>query len=153
MGAATLTDVSLLDSYETEWRIASEHSCNVLLEGAVTATDAVLRLLQPHIRAPIVWHWPHAPLDLPGGQTRALILRDAASLSRDDQRRLFEWMNDTGSRTRIISTTARPLFALVAAGLFDTALHYRLNVLLLRVGAPDHSSESLKLFTSVRRPL
>jgi hypothetical protein len=71
----------------------------LLLEGAVTATDAVLRLLQPHIRAAIVWHWPHAPLDLPGGQTHALILRDAASLSRDDQRRLFEWMKDTGSRS------------------------------------------------------
>jgi Sigma-54 interaction domain len=138
MGAATLTDVSLLDSYETEWRIVCEHSCNVLLEGAVTATDAVLRLLQPHIRAPIVWHWPHAPLDLPSGQTGALILRDAGSLSRDDQRRLFEWLNDTGSRTQVISTTARPLFALVAGGLFDTALHYRLNVLLLSVGTPYH---------------
>ena len=32
--------------------------------------------------------------------------------------------------------TARPLFALVAAGVFDATLYYRLNVVLLRVEAP-----------------
>jgi hypothetical protein len=139
MSVARATDVSLLDRYHTEWRILSEQPYNVLLEGAVTATDAVLGLLQPHIRGPIVWHRPRSPLDLPNGETRALILRDAAALSTADQRRLLAWMGATGSRTQIISTTARPLFALVTAGLFDAALYYRLNLMLLRVGAQYRS--------------
>ena len=136
MGAATLTDVSLLDAYETAWRILGEHPCNVLLEGAVTATDAVRRLLQPHLRQPIAWHWPHAPFNPPSGGTAALILRDAAGLSRYDQQQLLEWIGDGGSRTQIVSTAAGPLFDLVTRGLFDAALYYRLNVLLLRVGGP-----------------
>jgi len=140
MVAATPTDVSLLDSHETEWRTLSEHSCNVLIEGAATATDAALRWLLPHTREPIAWHWPHAPLDLPSGETRTLILRNVAGLTGDDQRRLLEWMGDSRSRTRIVSTTARPLFALVAAGLFDTTLYYCLNVMLLRVQSAARST-------------
>ena len=53
MGAEALADVSLPDACEMEWRIVREHSCNVLLEGAVTATSAVVRLLQPQLGAPI----------------------------------------------------------------------------------------------------
>ena len=116
MGAASLTDVSLLDSYQAEWRMLSEHRCNVLLEGAVTTTDAVLHLLQPLLGEPIRWHGPHEPLDLPSGQTRTLIVRDAAALGGDDQRRLLAWSRETGVGTQIISMTPRPLFALVAAG-------------------------------------
>jgi len=138
MSAATTPDVSLLNAYHTEWRFLSEHPCNVLLEGAVNATDVALRLLRPHIREPIAWYQPPATLNLPSGETRALILRDAAALSRDEQRRLLAWMGDTGSRTHIISTSARPLFVLVASGLFDAGLYYRLNVMLLRFVAPVH---------------
>ena len=46
------------------------------------------------------------------------------------------WSRETGSATRIVSMTARPLFELVAAGVFDAALYYCLNVVLLRVEAP-----------------
>ena len=38
---------------------------------------------------------------------------------------------------QVISTTAIPLFALVARKLFDASLYYRLNVFLLRVGTFD----------------
>jgi Sigma-54 interaction domain len=136
MSAAMALDVSLFDVSHTEWRMLSAHSCNVLLEGDVTATDTVLRLLQPLLREPIVSHWPRSPLDLPSGEARALILRDAAALSRDEQRRLLAWMGDTGSQTQVITMVSCPLFARVAAGLFDAALYYRLNVLLLRVTPP-----------------
>jgi len=138
MSVATVTDVSLLALYRTGLRLLREHPCNVLVEGAGNATDAVLCRLQRHLREPIVWYQPPAPLDLPGGETCALILRDVATLSRHEQRRLLEWTGERGSRTRIISTTPRPLFALVASGLFDAALYYRLNVMLLRVSAAYH---------------
>ena len=136
MIAAPATDASLLDGYDTEWRLLSEQPYNVLLEGPVTATDAVLRLLRPHIREPIVWHRPPATLELPSGETRTFILRDAAALNRAEQRRLLAWMRDMGSQTQVVTTAWCPLFALVATGRFDAALYYRLNVLLLRLTPP-----------------
>jgi hypothetical protein len=38
---------------------------------------------------------------------------------------------------QIVSTTERRLIALVARGLFDETLYYRLNVMLLRVGSKN----------------
>ena len=139
MGSATLTDGSLLNSYQREWRIVGEHSCNVLLEGDVTTTDALLRLMHPHLREPIRWHRPPVRLDLPKGQTGTLIVRGAGALSVDEQRRLLMWSRGTGLTTRLISTTPRPLFALVEAGVFDATLYYRLNIMLLRVQPSHHA--------------
>ena len=136
MIAAPATDVLLSAGYHAEWRLLSEQSCNVLIEGTVGATDAALHLLQPHMQPPIAWQKPTATLELPPDQTRTLILADAAALSRDEQQRLLAWIDDMGSRTRIISTSPHSLFALVDAGCFDPALYYRLNVLLLHVTSP-----------------
>jgi hypothetical protein len=130
----------------------------VLLEGPVAATDAVLLLLQPHIREPILWNRPQAPLNLPSGETHALILREAAALSGDDQRRLLEWLGGAGAGTQIVSTTERPLFTLVADGLFDRALYYRLNVMLLHVGSktsaelPCDDIEGVHVASATRTP-
>jgi len=137
MITAPATEALLLERYHPEWRQLSEQPCNVLIEGTVTATEAALQLLQPHIHEPIAWHRPPGLFELPRTETRALILRDAAGLSRHEQRRLLAWMGDAGSRAQIITTASCPLFALVEAGRFDAALYYRLNVLLLRVKPPD----------------
>jgi len=136
MITAPATEALLLDRDHPEWRLLSEQPCNVLIEGTVAATDAVLRQLQPHVHEPIVWHRPTATLELPSSETRTLMLTDAAGLSSDDQQRVLAWIEDGGARTRIISTSDRPLFALVEGGCFDAALYYRLNVLLLRVAPP-----------------
>ena len=136
MGVATASEEDdVMIGHHMERRILTEHPRNVLVEGTAVGTDAALRLLQPHIREPIVWHQPSEPLDLPSGKTHALVLRDAAALSGDDQRRLLAWM-DTGSCAQVITAASYPLFPLVEAGLFDAALYYRLNVLLLRVDPP-----------------
>ena len=134
MSAASATDVSPLYSYECERRILREHRCNVLVEGDGARTGAVLRLLLPCTREAVVWHKPSAPLELPGRETGTFILTNAASLSASDQARLLDWFGDTGWRTQIISTAETPLFTLVEGGLFDPALYYCLNVMLLRVG-------------------
>lgn len=135
MIAAAVTDVSPMAPYEAEWRILRAYRHNVLLEGPAGTTNAALRLLEPHMREPMRWHRPQGPLTLPDGDTGALILGNVAALSADDQTRLLEWLIDAGSRTQIVSMTERPLFALVTRGLFDAALYYRLNVILLRVGS------------------
>jgi sigma54-dependent transcription regulator len=139
MNTATETDVSWLESLQTEWTILRGCRHNVLLEGPVAATDAALRLLQPHIRGPIRWNGPQPPLNLPTGEIGALILRGIADLSAGDQTRLLVWLGGAGSRTQIVSTTERSLFALVARGLFDETLYYRLNVMLLRVGSENEA--------------
>jgi hypothetical protein len=139
MSAEPASDASFLDSHHTEWKLLHERPCNVLLEGTVGATDAVLRLLLPRSREPIVEHQPPATLNLPTGETGTLILADAAVLSRDEQRRLSAWMGDAGARAQIVTIASCALFPLVEAGVFDAALYYRLNVLLLRPSSPFQS--------------
>ena len=136
MIAAVAIDDTLMNPYEAEWQILRAHRLNVLLEGPAIATNAVLRLLQPHLPEPIRWRRrPQRGLTLPSEETGALILKDVTSLSVDDQRRLLDWIVRTGSQTQIVSTTDRPLFALVTRGLFDEALYYRLNLMLLHIGS------------------
>jgi transcriptional regulator of acetoin/glycerol metabolism len=58
-------------------------------------------------------------------------------LGRHEQAALLEWLD--GERKQVVSTTVDPLFPLIARGLFDEALYYRLNVMLMRIdstGAP-----------------
>ena len=79
----------------------------------------------------------HAPLHLPDGAATPVILKNVAALTDGDQARLLVWLQREGFGAQVVSTTERPLFALVAQGLFDAALYYRLNVLLLRIGAAN----------------
>jgi hypothetical protein len=104
----------------------------VLLEGPAASTDAVLRLLAPHLHAPVIWKPRGAPFEVPAGEVGALILQDVYDLSTQEQSRLLAWI-DANPDVQIVSTTAYRLFALVARRRFDAALYYRLNVILLNV--------------------
>jgi hypothetical protein len=132
MAVPSADAMPLLDSHDLN--LLRTNPCNVLVEGAAPATEAVLHLLASHLREPIVSHPADAPLALPRRGTRTLILRDVCALTRDAQRRLVAWLGDACAPPQIISTAARPLFPLVTEGLFDSVLYYRLNVMLLRVG-------------------
>jgi hypothetical protein len=112
-----------------EWR-SPQH--NVLLEGSEASTAAVLRVLAPHLRPPVIWVRSGGPFELPCGAVGALILQDVDGLSAEEQARLLTWIDATPG-AQIVSTTAAPLFTLVARGRFDAALYYRLNVVLLNV--------------------
>ena len=61
----------------------------------------------------------------------ALILEEVSTLTTEDQTRLLAHL-DAGPRTQIVSTSEHSLFTLVVRGLFNAALYYRLNVVLLR---------------------
>ena len=111
-----------------EW-LGAHH--NLLLEGAETSTAPVLRLVAPNLRAPVMWTRPGAPFELPASEVGALILEDVDGLSPVEQAQLLRWI-EARPCTKIVSTTAPPLFALVERGHFDVALYYRLNVILLR---------------------
>ena len=121
--------------YETEWRSLRTRPCNLLLEGSEAATTAMVLQLRPHLRAPIVWKQRGASLLLPAGEGDTLILQDVASIGPSEQQRLLKWLDEMARPVQIVSTTETPLFPLVARGRFDSALYYRLNVMLLHVHA------------------
>ena len=126
-------EVAPLNRYQNqpEWASLCAHRHNVLIEGPVAETHALLLLLQPHIGQPVLWRRPHARLEFSGRDAGALILEDVSTLTTEDQTRLLAQV-DAGPRRQIVSTSEHPLFALVARGLFHAALYYRLNVVLLR---------------------
>jgi len=139
MIGATPTHDTFMNPYQPEWQILCARRHNVLLEGPAAATDAVLSLMQSQFREPIRWRKTHEAVTLPDGETGALILRNITALSADDQSRLLEWMGHCGSQTQVVSTSVRPVFAQVTRGLFDEALYYRLNLMLLRIGTGNPS--------------
>jgi sigma-54-interacting transcriptional regulator len=132
MGTVTDTDVSLLQSFRTEWASLRVKWLNVILEGSCRATNAALSTLQPQMREPIVCS-PAREFGLPSGDVRTLILKNVAGLNAADQTRLLAWIDRDGSGTQIISTSEHPLLAAVTRGTFEEALYYRLNLVLLRI--------------------
>ena len=138
MNAAAAPRIPLLDSYQTELGLLRTPPANVLIEGPARATDDVLLALRQHLREPpLVSDLAQAPLHLPDGAATPVILKNVEALTAEDQARLLVWLQREGFGAQVVSTTERPLFALVAQGLFDAGLYYRLNVLLLRIGATN----------------
>jgi sigma-54-interacting transcriptional regulator len=116
-----------------EWRSVCKRHHPMLLEGPEEVTETVLSLLKPHLRTPVVWTCSQSLREFPAASSGALVLRDVAALGRQEQTRLFRWLDDPHGPKQVVSTTARPLFASVARGHFDEALYYRLNVIRLSV--------------------
>ena len=136
-----------------EWVSLCAERHNVLLEGSDESTENVLLFLAPYLCRPVVWKPPHAPVALPTGGCGALVLQNVGALSRPDQAELLQWLENSTDRKQVVSTTVQPLFSLVERGLFDEALYYRLNVMLLCVDASGHdgnpAAPSLPLGKSV----
>ena len=106
---------------------------NVLLEGPLACTDAVLHLLKPYLGEPVTLKRSGAPLERHTSMRGALVVHDISAFSGPEQDRLLGWLDDPHSRTQVVCTTTEPLFPLVARGLFDETLYYRLNVILLQL--------------------
>lgn len=121
-----------------EWESLRTCRHNLLLEGPTHSTDSLLRLLVPHLPKLVLWNPIRTPYALLARECGALVLQNIAALNRTEQGNLRRWVEDCDPRRQVISTSARPLFPLVAHGLFDEVLYYRLNLMLVRVGpAPN----------------
>jgi hypothetical protein len=118
----------------SEWESLRTWRYNVLLEGPKPSTDALVRLLVPHLPKPMRWNPIQTPYALLSRECGALVLQNVGALARTQQRDLLRWINESNQRRQVVSISARPLFPLVACGLFDEVLYYRLSVMLLRVG-------------------
>lgn len=116
-----------------EWSHICTGRHNVLLEGPMACTEAVLHLLKRHFGEPITMKRSGAPLELHTLKGGTVVVQDIAAFGRPEQERILEWLEDPRTRTQVVCTTIEPLFPLVAQGLFDETLYYRLNIILLQL--------------------
>jgi hypothetical protein len=107
------------------------HRVNLLLLGTAPRLDALLTKITNLADTPIPLCALPGPLALP--DARAVVVRDVAALTSDQQRTLLDWMDARRSRVQIISATTEGLFAKVTAGSFNEQLYYRLNTVMVQV--------------------
>jgi len=113
-----------MDLYLTNMR-----PVNLLVTGTDADVQDALARLMPTLRQPVQTWTPGDPLELPSpAQSGTLIVRNIAALPAADQCRMLLWLEMSGGRTQVVSTTTSPLLPLVEAGVFHDTLYYRLNV-------------------------
>jgi hypothetical protein len=120
-----------LDVPNQEWLAIINDRPNVLVEGSEGGTERVIRAVTAAVAGPS-YDWGHTEQAL--GAT--LIVRRIDLLSPDEHRRLLDFLNAEHARVRVrqvITTSERPLYALVESGLFLTELYYRLNTIRLEL--------------------
>jgi Sigma-54 interaction domain len=116
-----------------EWDCVTDSRLNALVIGPRRVTGRLIRSLRSQLAPPIIHVFSHMALVLPpADQAGTIILEDVGRLDRAAQMYLLQWLDGAGSRTRIIGTSTIPLLGMVAAGTFDGALYYRLNLVYVR---------------------
>ena len=111
---------------------------NLLVVGDEAATGEVLDQLRLSLRDPIVAWRPGQALDLPSpGRATTLVLHDVDQLTTAAQGAVLRWLDQSAGRIWIVSTSAEPLWPHVEAGAFSDVLYYRLNIVCVRVPAPE----------------
>ena len=140
-GAAGVSSVLQI---REEWRLAREaHKdlqvagmpcTNLLLVGSTGATRIVMEMLWLELREPILTWRAGQPLDLPTpGRASTLVLHDVNELTQDEQQQVRQWLDQMGSRVRVVSTTKTSLWPQLKSGAFDDALYYRLNTVCVDI--------------------
>jgi hypothetical protein len=130
-------DATDADDDSRHARAAIETRANLLLEGDTVAVDAMMRLLLPHLRPPLV-HW-HAGTrwSAPATDVGTMVLCDLAGMAREDQPELFSWIDGPGRGAHVVTTASMPLYSLVERGEFLEVLYYRVNTMLIRCARPN----------------
>ena len=115
-----------------DWQTLVATRANAVVVGQEDAALRVWTAVWPSLEKPI--HWVDADhLLLPRHPAGTLVLQGADMLTPSAQQQLFAWLDSEARSTRVLTTTARPLFPLVESGAFLAKLYYRLNMLLLLV--------------------
>ena len=128
-------DWRLVRSAHMDLDLARMRRLNLLLIGPQGVIQSVLELMMPGFPAPIVWWRPGQRLVLPptSSSPGTMILHDVEALTCEEQRRVFEWLEQGMDQRQVISTTSGPLVELVQAGAFSNALYYRLNTVCVEL--------------------
>ena len=77
-----------------------------------------------------------------------MIIENAAALTLDDQRWLFDWLTVTPRDAQIVSTTATSLLSMVETGAFLEALYYRLNTICIDLTASPPDRDAAWVFAA-----
>jgi len=146
MGSEKLTAVRqrpvvLPFDLDAESDLVIDTRCNLLLVGSLSATNAMLVALKPHLRTPLRQCKPTTGASVPRPREGTLVLLEVARLDGKQQAQLLQWLDrfDERGRVQVVSTTSEPLFSLVEAGTFLANLYYRLNVVRIDLIASGES--------------
>jgi hypothetical protein len=112
----------------------AQRRTNALIIGDQFAVRRVLDTVWPSLAKPIRWV-EASRLALPVEPDGTLILDAGDRLSARDQASFLGWLNDNGRSVCVVTTSPRPLFPLVEAGLFFDDLYYRLNQVFIDAGS------------------
>jgi sigma-54-interacting transcriptional regulator len=118
-----------------DWHVLQIAHPNVLLIGPDKAVAGFLELLLPLLRPPVTESGGSA-LVLPAHSDGTLILRDVSQLDDSSQRRLVDWLSDSGNQVQVISTSSSPLYRFVEREVLSASLYYSLNVIMLTLRDP-----------------
>ena len=112
---------------------------NVLVIGPVAQTEAAVSAIVVALGKLAHFWAPDVPLPT-RGDGRAIVIRDIATLSPVLQKAWLAWLSTQQQRRPpIIATSSIAVFPLITQGLFLEDLYYRLNTILLDLGAStDH---------------
>jgi hypothetical protein len=106
--------------------------------GERTATRAVLEQLRLGPREMVVTWRPGQALELPPpGRATTLLLHDVDQLTIAAQGAVLRWLDQSVGRIWVVSTSTETLWPQVESGAFSDTLYYRLNIVCVRVPAPD----------------
>jgi len=127
---------------QAECDLVIEARCNLLLVGSLSATNAMLAALKPHLRGPVRQCTPKTGVPLPQPREGTLVLLNVAKLDGKQQAELLQWMDrlDDRLRVQIVSTASEPLFTLVEDGRFLADLYYRLNIVRMDLTPSDEAN-------------
>ncbi len=118
-----------------DWTIARTARVNLLLIQQEAAVAHLLDQLLPDLNEPIAQWRPGQLLVLPPIHLAGtMVLYNVGALAQDDQRRLLDWLEASGGRTQVVSTTPESLLPRVNAGTFLDTLYYRLNTVCVEAG-------------------
>ena len=118
---------------------------NLLVTGPDNVTDAFVKALRSNLREPVVILRGGEPFALPSAPVGTLFLADVDALTFEEQRRLYEWLEENSSGTQVISLSAISLMPMVAAGRFLEGLYYRLNTIYIEITARHLASVLLRI--------
>jgi len=118
---------------------------NLLLTGPTDVADAFVETLRPCLQDPVAILRGGEPFALPSAPVGTLFLTDVGALTFEEQRRLYEWLEERSSGTQVISMSATSLMPMVAAGNFLEGLYYRLNTIYIDITARHLASLPLRI--------
>jgi hypothetical protein len=130
-------DSAAWPSATSDLALARSTRANLLVVGSDRVVANLVSLAAPDVRPEFVILCRDGQLRLPPASSRpaTVVVRDVDALTTEEQGKLLEWLEATGSRTQVVSTTSVALLPLVHARAFNDALYYRLNTIYIDLAA------------------